>query len=188
MELTSELYDEIIEYTLREFTKVFNKPDLLNHIDIAHEIIADHEFSKDWRKLVQKHIFHRVSELKIRFVPLDDISKRHIDVKYPCQGCQEELSKSRFQSSFNLCNKCYREKYKDRINANTRRWRKNNPDKNKESARVTQQKRKNKTKIYNKEYREKNRDFISNQERLYKQKNKQKIKEYRREYYLKNKK
>lgn len=188
MEITSEMYEEILHYTNKQFQKVFSKPDLINHIDISHEIIADPEFSEDWRKLVQKHIFSRVSELKIKLVSLDDIGQQFTDIKYPCQGCHEEFYKNRFQSSFTLCNKCYRDKYKDRINQNLRSWRNKNPEKTRYSAELTRLKRKDKTKSYNREYREKNREFIAIQQRIYKEKNKDKIKKQRREYYLKNKK
>lgn len=188
MEITESLYYDILDYTRCEFNSIVYGHVNFTYTDIAHDIIADPKFSVEWKKLVKKHLFSHLKDKLASPIELDKADFTYNEPKYPCQGCHEEFHTDRFQSSYALCNKCYRDKNKDRINANTRNWRKKHPDKVKQSNRDQREKRKEENRRYMKQYRERNRTSLSNYGKEYKERYKEKIKKSRREYYLKNKK
>jgi 23S rRNA A1618 N6-methylase RlmF len=159
-------------------------------VDIAHDVIIDPEFDENWRKLLLKHIYKLVKQLKIKTVSAEKMSptSRLIELKYPCQGCENEYSRERYQLSFRLCNKCYYDQNKDRINANNRRWKSLNREKVKESNRLSKLKIKNQVREYNRQYKLSNKEAIAKKAKIWREANREKIKENRRQYYLKHNK
>lgn len=191
--ITEELYSNILEYVKKRSLKILGFTKGVDIYDIAHDVIADAEFSvSKWRLLVDRYIYDKAAEHGIKKISIDKIhfKDREIEEKWICKKCQQDLPKSMFRLSFSLCENCYRIVNRDSILANNRRWRNKpaNMEKKRAYSRLWRMNNKEEASKYNKEYKATHKQEISNYNKEYKKKNREKIREYQREYYRKTKK
>lgn len=203
--IDNTLYDEIISYTSKRNRFITKGSLAISVLDVAHDVIVDDSFQVDsWRHLVDRHIYSKVAELRIKVVPLDQmhIPNREVEEKWVCKKCQNDYPKSSFHLSFAICDKCYRHKHKDRIRVSQkksdykRRSRKSeynkmynlqHRDRLIALKREYYKKNKEKLKKSSAEYRQKNKESIRTYMLKYREENRERIQQYRREYREKNK-
>ncbi|MDR2004128.1 MAG: hypothetical protein LBQ74_13945 [Prevotella sp.] len=191
--ITEELYSTILKYVKKRSLKILGFTKGVDIYDIAHDVIADAEFSiSKWRLLVDRRIYDKAAEHGIKKIPIDKIhfKDREIEEKWICKKCQQDFPKSMFRLSFCLCDNCYRIVHRDRILANNRRWLNKPVNREKKRVYCIAWKMHNKEEVseYNKKYKAAHKEEVSNYNKEYKKKNREKIREYNREYYHKTKK
>lgn len=135
MFIADDLYNKVKNYCqmLFYFRGVY-KVSILTPLDITHSVFADPAFCEDHFRLIAKRYTMSLitSYKRIRTIPLEAMEEKEFHTKWPCVGCENDYHRNFFNLSYVICDNCYRNKNRDRLNENNRKWKVNNPEKSKE--------------------------------------------------------
>ena len=155
--MDDRLYNEIVEYCKKRLISK-RALDIYEHLDLAHDVICNDSFLEvNYKIIVDRLIFSRLSEFRIKKIDVDKIHfKKNVSVEdiWRCANCNLELPKSKFQLSWKLCNKCYREENKERLR-----------EVNLKSYYKHHEKRLAEKRAYDKKYRQENLEEVRRKER-----------------------
>lgn len=112
------LYNEIVQYCKKRLrTKIAD--DIYDCLDLAHDIICNESFfDTNYKVIADRLIYNRLAFFRVKKIDINKIHfKQNTSVEdvWVCNSCKIELPKSKFQLSWKLCNKCYREENKERL-------------------------------------------------------------------------
>ena len=190
--ITEKLYSEMQKYVGYFINKKIGYSIKIDILDIVHNVITDENFDTiNWLVLVQRHIYSRLAELKIKTIEFSDYCNNlvYIEEKWICQCCHEELYQSYFSSNSSYCKRCFYIVNKSKIKQIQKKYRENH--KNEECYKLKVKNRKKrmleKNPDYYKQYHAKNKEKINNRKKAYRQKNKEAVAEYNKNYKQQNK-